>query len=321
LVQKLSNKIEYLSTEKKFRTLSFDLEAEEFRRLFKEYQEKTAHDLIEIVSHSKNKNSRLVAVYLLGRNKSGDSAIKKTLRNLLSYEASAVKKEAIWSLARIGDTNILTNLLSLLPRCESEVERSISVRLIGRVGDKRTILPLLKVYVEFNELSSMSAGLALNEIINKIGIEPLAIELLNKDKTVRKAVIWLLSARAQFTTQGERRKIVKYLKEALISEKKPSLRLLLAYNLSQLNVPEGSKELLHLSLTNQIDKKRQQFFWNEIIRYYIYSQKQSSLELVNKLIKKINSNDFNLENSERIFHSTLKTLEKIITSFDSIFDL
>lgn len=321
MVQKLSNKIEYLGTDKKFRTLSFDLEAEEFRRLFKEYQEKTTHDLIEIVSNSKNKNSRLVAVYLLGRNKSEDSAIKKTLRNLLSYEASAVKKEAIWSLARIGDTNILTSLLSLLPRCENEVERSITIRLIGRVGDKSTILPLLKVYVEFNELSSMSAGLALNEIINKIGIEPLAIELLNKEKNIRKAVIWLLSACAQFTTQEERKKIVKYLKEALISEKRPSLRLLLAYNLSQLNVPEGTKELLHLSLTNKIDQKRQQFFWNEITRYYIYHQKQSSLELVNKLNKELNSQDFDLKNNERNILTNLKKLEEIITSIDSIFDL
>lgn len=320
MVQNLSNKIEYLGTEKKYRTLSFDLEAEEFRKLFKDYQEKTAHDLIEIVSNSKNKNSRLVAVYLLGRNKSEDSTIKKTLRNLLSYEASAVKKEAIWSLARIGDTNILTSLLSLLPRCENEVERSITIRLIGRVGDKQTILPLLKLYVEFNELSSMSAGLALNEIINKIGIEPIAIELFNKDKNIRKAVIWLLSARAQFTTREERKKIVKYLKEALISEKTPSLQLLLAYNLSLLNIPEGTKELLHLSLANKIDKKRQQFFWNEITRSYIYCQKQSSLELVKRLNEGITSKDFDSKNNEKTILSILKKLEKLISNIDSIFD-
>ena len=319
MVQKLNNQIEYIDSGKKYRSVSFDIETVDFSSILKELSEKTSLELIDIIINDKNKNRRLVAVYLIGRKGKGNKTTIEYLRKLLPYEASDIKREALWSLAKLGYKQVFSDLLSFLPSCKSDVERSITSRLLGKIGNAEAILPLLEIYSNYTGITRMSAGLAINELISKFGINTLASEIFNANIDIRKNVIWLLSSRANNFTKKETSEIIATLKNALLRERDPSIKILIAYNLSLLNIPIGAEHLLFSCLSKTIDQKRCLFFWEEITRFYIYSQKQSSLKIVKKLNKKLAYQNYSKEIIANNVLQLIRKLETIISNLDTIF--
>ena len=319
LVQKLNNRIEYIDSGKKYHSVSFDIEPVDFSSILKDLSEKTSLELIDLIINDKNKNRRLAAVYLIGRKGEGNKTTIDYLRKLLPYEAPDIKREALWSLAKLGYKQVFSDLLSFLPLCKSDIERSITSRLLGKIGNAEAILPLLDIYSSYSGITRMSAGLAINELVSKFGINTLVSEISNSNIDIRKTVIWLLSSRANYFTKKETNEIIDTLKNALLRERDPSIKLLIAYNLSLLNIPIGAEHLLFSCLSKTIDQKRSMFFWEEITRFYIYNQKQSSLKIVKKLNKKLATQQEGKEYNAKNILQLLGKLEEIISNIDSIF--
>ncbi len=322
MVQKLNNnRIELISTGEDFRKSTKPIDPRNYSAIYLEYKHKTIAELFEIISTDKTRNYRLIAVYLLGKQTTASKEVIDFLRNLITYENIDIRKEAVWALARLGDKSSLSKLIQFLKSSTNELEKSITARLIGKVGNERAILPLLELITESAPLSSLSAGIALHLLINRIGSEIFVKHLKHAETKVRTQVIWFLCSRTMFSKNPEeKRHIISLLKKALYSEKEWSVKLVLAYSLSTLNVADGAKELLYFCLSNKIKKERQNFFWEEITRFYIYSQKQVSLELMNKLNKKFSVNDRQIANTSKAIFSLLKKLEETINDIDKIFD-
>ncbi len=323
MVQKLNNnRIELISTGEDFRNATKSIDATNYSAIFHAYKQKTIAELFEIISLNKIRNYRLIAVYLLGKLDVANQEVIDFLRNLVTYENIDIRKEAIWSLARLGDKNILPKLINILKTGATDLEKSITAKLIGKIGNEHVILPLLKLLIESAPLSSLSAGIALHHLINCIGYEAITKYLRHPELKIRTQVIWFLCSKTMFSNQQEEKRIlIIQLKKALQSENNCNVKLVLAYALSTLNVIEGAKELLCFCLSNKIKKERQNFFWEEITRFYIYSQKQASLELTSKLNNALSGNDQILSHTNKAIFSLLKKLEDTISNLDKIFDL
>lgn len=323
LVQKLNNnRIELLSTGEDFCNLTKPIDPENYSAIYLDYKQKTITELFEIISTSKTRNYRLIAVYLLGKQKTANQEVIDFLRNLVTYENIDIRKEAVCSLARLGDKSILPKLIQILKTSANDLEKSIAAKLTGKIGNERAILPLLQLLVERAPLSSFSAGMALHHLVNRIGYEALDNHLRHPEIKIRTQVIWFLCSKTMFSKQQEeRRHIITQLKKALQLENNWKVKLVLAYGLSTLNVIEGARELLYFCLSDKIKKERQNFFWEEITRFHIYSQKQVSLELMSKLNNKISANDKVFAPATKAIFSLLKKLEETINNLDKIFDL
>ncbi len=323
LVQKLNNnRIELISTGEDFRNATKPIDPTNYSAIFHEYKQKTIAELFEIISTSKTRNYRLIAVYLLGKQKIASQEVIDFLRNLVTYENIDIRKEAVWSLARLGDNNILPKLIQILKTGSTDLEKSITAKLLGKVGNDRAILPLLKLLIDPMPLSSFSAGIALHHLVNRIGCEAIDKHLCHPEIEIRTQVIWFLCSKTMFSNkQGEKRHIIAQLKKALQLENNQQVKLVLAYALSTLNVKEGAKELLYFCVLNKIKKERQNFFWEEITRFYIYSQKQASLELMSKLNNTISTKNQTFSHTNKAIFSLLKKLEDTINNLDKIFDL
>ena len=323
MVQKLnSNRIEWLSTGESFRDKEKQIDPRNYSAIYLEYKQKTVHELFEIISLSKKRNYRLIAVYLLGQNFVPSQEIIDFLRNLVSYENVDIRKEAVWALARLNDSSILPKLLQFLKTSTSDIEKSITAKFLGKIGDERSILPLLKLLTEDNRLSSFSAGIALHNLTDRIGFEMIFSQLRNPSEKIRIQTIWFLCSKAMFSvSKKEQKKIISRLLGALLVEDDKKVKLVLAYGLSSLNVAAGTKELLCFCLSNTINKERQKFFWDEITRFYVYTQKQTSLEIMNKLNNSISAGEQNISKANDAVFSLLKKLENTIKNLDKIFDI
>ena len=311
-----------LSTGEKYRKTTDYLDPRNYSAIYLEYKSKTTQELFEIIASSKQRNYRLIAVYLLGKIASPSQEIIDFLRNLTSYENIDIRKEAAWALARLGDNSIQPKLLQILKTSSSDTEKSITARYLGSIGDTRSFLPLLELLCEDNRLSSFSAGIALHHLTDRLGLETLFTCLIMREPHIRIQVIWFLCARAMFTEeQSEKDSIISKLKYCINLENDDKVKLVLAYGLSTLNVAEGAKELLFFCLSDKIKKERQQFFWEEITRFYIYTQKKVSLELMSKLNNNIVLSDLSIDKTNKTVYSLLKKLEETIKDLDKIFNL
>lgn len=283
-------------------------------------EEKTIHELLQIATKDMNRYHRILAIHLLGKKKEKREKIKCVLREVIDYEHFSVRNEAIWALARLDDLKVQTSLMEIYKTHKMDIEKTLTVKLLGKIGDEKVIQFLLNVCVTSDSITRLSAGASIHEIIDRNGVEPLLNELNNKNPKIRQEAIWILSARCKFVCKiKEKKLIIEVLKNRMTIDQSIQVRLTIAYNLSLLDIPEGSKELLLMFISKEIESERQAFFLNEVIRAFVYRQKKSSLKLVNKL-------NLILENSEG-FEKDIKAskviskIENSIKNFDKIFDI
>ncbi len=291
-----------------------------YSEMVKLMEDKTIYELLQIATKDKNHYHRIFAVHLLGKKSEKRDEIVNVLREVVTYEHYSVRNEAIWALARLGDLNIQVSLIEIYATNKTNLEKTLTVKLLGKIGDENSIPFLLNVCVNSDSITSLSAGSSIHEILDRIGVKPLLRELHNEDLKIRQEVVWILSARCKFLYRSNEKKIIiEALKNKLAQDPSILVRLATAYNLSALNISEGSKELLILCISGKIKRERQAFFLNEVIRAFVYRQKESSLKLVNKLHLAIeNSEDFRKDTkTTRI----ISKIEKSIKNFDKIFDI
>ncbi|NHJ85468.1 MAG: HEAT repeat domain-containing protein [Asgard group archaeon] len=320
MVQKVNNVVRFLSTEEVYRKqVKTDFDPPLFE-IYKELEHKSTYELIDIATGAKNRHQRIFAVYLLGKMDSQNEDIRSTLWKLLSYENVVIRKEAIWALARLGDKKIQKKLINLFSENSTEFENNLTARLLGKIGDELSIEPLLSICINSKDIAGLSAGASIHEIIERIGLDPLLNKLTSIDPKYREEVVWLLSSRAKYLeTSQERKKIIQTLLDAYTYEKDFSVRLSIAYNLSVMGIVTGTKELLLLCLSNQIDSDRESFFWNEVIRAFVCKQKQLTLKIIDQLGDSLHNDELAQELTSA--NQILRNLKKSIGNFDRIFDL
>lgn len=309
----LSNNKEYISPKEQKENPQIEL--------FKTMENLSVFELLEIATSAKNKQQREFAVHLLGLNSQSNKTIKSTLWEISSYDHSSIRKNAYWSLAKLNEKQVIPNLLELLTSDINDHDKSITINLLGKIGDERVVRPLVKISATTKDRTIISAGMAIHQIIRRIGIESLLNLLLDNDLDVRQETIWLLSSRARFLSKtNERKNIIETLTNHLHVERDLTIKSILAYNLSTLNILEGSKELLLLLLGNNIAKEHETTYWNEVVRAFIYRQKEISLKLVEKSIQALTSENNQNKESKKTKKNLLK-LKKSLRKLDKIFDI
>ncbi len=309
----LSNNKEYISPKEQKENPQIEL--------FKTMENLSVFELLEIATSAKNKQQREFAVHLLGLNSQSNKKIKSTLWEISSYDHSSIRKNAYWSLAKLNEKQVIPNLLELLTSDINDHDKSITINLLGKIGDERVVRPLVKISATTKDRTIISAGMAIHQIIRRIGIESLLNLLLDNDLDVRQETIWLLSSRARFLSKtNERKNIIETLTNHLHVERDLTIKSILAYNLSTLNILEGSKELLLLLLGNNIAKEHETTYWNEVVRAFIYRQKEISLKLVEKSIQALTSENNQNKESKKAKKNLLK-LKKSLRKLDKIFDI
>ncbi|NHK32328.1 MAG: HEAT repeat domain-containing protein [Asgard group archaeon] len=309
----LSNNDEYLSNKEKKVNHQIDL--------YKSMESLTAFELLEIATSAKNKQQREFAVYLLGLNNQSNHKIKSILWEISSYDHSSIRKTAYWSLAKLNEKKVIPNLLELLSADISEYDKSVTINLLGKIGDESVIRPLVIVSSTTKDRTLISAGMAIHQITRRIGIEPLLDLLRDQEQEIRQETIWLLSSRARFLSKTtERKEILEALTNHLQLEKDISTKSILAFNLSTLNIIEGSKELLLLCLANKISEDLASTYWNEVVRAFVYRQKEISLKLVDKSIQVITNSQSQNKESKQTKRNLLK-LKKSLKKLDKIFEV
>ena len=320
MVQKVNNVVRFLSTEEVYRKQVKTDYDPPLLEIYKELEHKSTYELIDIATRAKNRHQRIFAVYLLGKMDSQNEDIRSTLWKLLSYENVVIRKEAIWALARLGDKKIQKKLINLFSENSTEFENNLTARLLGKIGDELSIEPLLSICINSKDIASLSAGASIHEIIERIGLTPLLNRLTSIDPKYREEVVWLLSSRAKYLeTSRERKKIIQTLLDTYTKEKDFNVRLSIAYNLSVMGIVTGTKELLLLCLSNQIDPDRESFFWNEVIRAFVSKQKQLTMKIIDQLGDSLHNDELAQELTSA--NQILKNLKKTIGNFDRIFDL
>lgn len=317
MVQKLGNNIEYLNSKKQI-TINSN-KTNTFLSTLQQLKDKSLFDLLSILKTDKNKTKRQVVVYLLGKRENVDHTIIQLLREMLAYESSDIRKEIIWTLAKFGDESVQNHLLKLIEKSADELEITISVRLLGRIGDKEALPILLQLFTTKNSTISYSAIVAINELIEKEGIESIYGYLQNSNRLIRLATIWILGLYCyQNEKNNNKKKTIELLLFSYEREKDEEIKLATAYFLTLLNSIEGVKRLLTILYSNKIPTEQKTFYWNEIIRFFVYKQKQSSLNLFAKINHNLNSTLKQGKHTE-LFSDLLK-LKKMLSDFDKIFD-
>jgi len=283
-------------------------------------RQKSNYELLQIARKAKNRHHRVFAVHLLGKRKKKRNEIISHLREIVAYEHRSVKNEAIWALAKLGDRSIQSLLFEIYSANTTELEKSLTVKMLGKIGDEKSIEFLLDVSAKSRNLTGLNAGATVHEIIDKTGIQPLVLALESVTDVIRQEAIWILCARCKFLSNKKEKKIIiEALKKRLDLENSIPARLALCYNLSILNISEASQELLILCVSGKIPTERQLFFLNEVIRAFVYRQKESSLKLVKKLNTAIETVDARGRNVSTT--KLVSRLEKSIRNLDKIFEI
>jgi hypothetical protein len=313
LVQLLNNDDEYISkkAQKEDNTVM----------LYHSLKNLTIHELIEIAIGSKNKEQREMAVHILGSKGSSKQEILNKLWEITTYDHSSIKKAAYWSLAKLNDKKVIPFLLDMLDSSISLFEKSVTMNLLGKIGIETTIRPLVNLSALTKDKTTISAGLAIHQITNRIGLKPLIDLLQDVELLIRQEVIWILSARVRFLSNTyERMRILKALKNQLTTEENQEMKAIIAFNLSTLNILEGSKELLLMCINKSIPEYRASSFWNEVVRAFIYRQKEASLKLVNKSLDALKSGNLH-DNEAKKTQKNLKKIKKTLMKLDKIFEI
>jgi hypothetical protein len=320
LVHNINGVTKFLKTKEVYKQHQQQNQANQYNEIIISLRQKSVYELLQIARKAKNRHHRVFAVHLLGKQKNKRSEIISHLREIVAYEHRSVKNEAIWALAKLGDRSIQSLLFEIYSTDMSELEKSLTVKMLGKIGDKKSIEFLLDVSANSRNLTGLNAGSAIHEIIDKIGIQPLIHALENESDLIRQEAIWILCARCKFlSNKKEKNSIINALVSRLELEDSIPTRVALCYNLSILNIPEASQELLVLCVSGQIPNDRQLFFLNEVIRAFIYRQKESSLKLVKKLntaIETVDARGRNISTSKLV-----SRLEKSIKNLDKIFEI
>lgn len=320
MVQKTHGEARLLSNNNEYLTLKEKQENPQLR-LYKTMESLSAFELLEIATSAKNKQQREFAVHLLGLNNRSSQKIKSTLWEISSYDHSSIRKTAYWSLAKLNEKKVIPSLLELLTSDITDYDKSITINLLGKIGDEQVIKPLVKISATTKDRTIISAGMAIHQVIRRIGIESLICLLLDEELEMRKETIWLLSSRARFLSKtSERKKIIDALTNHLQKEKDLTAKSILAFNLSTLNIIEGSKELLLLCLANNVASEFTTTYWNEVVRAFVYRQKEISLKLVEKSIQALTTGQNQNKESKQTKKNLLK-LKKSLKKLDKIFDV
>ena len=320
MVHNINGVTKFLKTKEVYKQHQQQNQENQYNEIIISLKQKNEFELLEIARKAKNRHHRVFAVHLLGKRKRKKTEIISHLRKIVAYEHRSVKNEAIWALAKLGDRSIQSLLFEIYSTNLSELEKSLTVKMLGKIGDEKSIEFLLDVSAKSRNLTGLNAGSAIHEIIDKIGIQPLIGALENETDLIRQEAIWILCARCKFLSNRKEKKIIiESLKNRLDHENSIPTRLALCYNLSILNISEASQELLVLCVTGKIPNERQLFFLNEVIRAFVYRQKESSLRLVKKLntaIETVDARGRNITTTKLI-----SRLEKSIGNLDKIFEI
>ena len=320
MVHNINGVTKFLKTKEVYSQHQQQNKANQYSEIIISLKQKSVFELLQIARKAKNRHHRVFAVHLLGKQKKKRAEIISQLREIVAYEHRSVKNEAIWALAKLGDRSIQSLLFELYSTDMSELEKSLTVKMLGKIGDEKSITFLLDISTHSRNLTGLNAGTAIHEIIDKTGIQPLIQALENECDLIRQEAIWILCARCKFlSNKKEKKTIIRELISRLDHEDSIPTRVVLCYNLSILNVPKASQELLVLCASGQITNDRQMFFLNEVIRAFIYRQKESSLKLVSKLniaIETVDARGRNVSTAKLV-----SRLEKSIRNLDKIFEI
>ncbi len=320
MVQNINGVTKFLKTKEVYKMHQEDNQANQYNEIIISLKQKSVCELLQIARKAKNRHHRVFAVHLLGKQEKKRDEIISHLREIVAYEHRSVKNEAIWALAKLGDKSVQSLLFEIYSTNMSELEKSLTVKMLGKIGDEKSIEFLLDVSAESRNLTGLNAGAAIHEIVDKIGIHPLIQALEHESDLIRQEAIWVLCARCKFLSDyKEKKRIIDALTARLEFEHSIPTRVALCYNLSILNIPEASQELLVLCVSGQIPSDRQLFFLNEVIRAFVYRQKESSL----KLVKKLNTAIETVEARGRNISTTklISRLENSIKNLDKIFEI
>ncbi|NHJ47156.1 MAG: HEAT repeat domain-containing protein [Asgard group archaeon] len=320
MVQKIHGEARLLSNDVEYKQKKPEKENEK-DILYRSMENLTVYELIEIASCSKDKQQRELAVHLLGSKNQSHKEIKAKLWDISAYEHSSIRRAAYWSLAKMDDKKVIPFLLELLATNISEYEKTITINYLGKIGDETTLKPLVQINATVKDQTTISTGMAIHQITKRVGVLSLIDLLYDKDPVIRQEVIWLLSARARFLSKTtERKRILDALKQYLLNEEDTTVRTVIAYNLSTLNIIEGSKELLLLCLLNSVPPNQATSYWNEVVRAFIYRQKESSLKLVEKSLRALSMMDSQDKETKQTKKNLLK-LKKSLVKLDKIFEM
>jgi len=320
MVQNINGVTKFLKTKEVYKQHQQQNQENQYNEIIISLKQKSVYELLQIARKAKNRHHRVFAVHLLGKQKRKRDEIISHLREIVAYEHRSVKNEAIWALAKLGDKSVQSLLFEIYSTNMSELEKSLTVKMLGKIGDEKSIEFLLDVSAESRNLTGLNAGAAIHEIVDKTGIHPLIQALEHESDLIRQEAIWVLCARCKFLSNNkEKKRIIESLTSRLEFEHSIPTRVALCYNLSILNIPEASQELLVLCVSGQIPSDRQLFFLNEVIRAFVYRQKESSLKLVKKLNTAIETVDARGRNVSTT--KLISRLEKSIKNLDKIFEI